>query len=433
MRFENDQYAPILGYGNLVQGNVSIKKVYYVEGLNHNLFSVGHFCDAELEVAFRKSTCFVRDLQENDLLTGTYGSDLYTIALQESSLPTPICFMAKASPTQACLWHHGLPKSKINYVHLVKWVKQKEAPMDVKIDFLNGPLKEEVYVSQRDRFIDHVHPKKVYHLRKALYGLKQAPRASYDELSTFLISKGFTKGIIDLTLFTISYWEVILLVQIYSKYALEILKKHEMNKCDNIGTLMATKPKLDADLSGTPVDQTRYRSMIRSLVYLTSNRPVLVQAYLKDSGFEQIAISDADYVGCRDTRKSTLGGVQFLGDKLVSWMSKKQDYTAMSTSEAGYVALSISCVQVLWMRTQLKDYGFDYNRISLYCDSQSAIAISCNPVQHSCTKHINARYHFIKEQVERGIVKLYFVRTEYQLVDMFTKALLQERFEYLVR
>ncbi|GJR07790.1 retrovirus-related pol polyprotein from transposon TNT 1-94 [Tanacetum coccineum] len=101
VRFGNDQFAPILGYGDLIQGNVTIKRVYYVEGLNHNLFSVGQFCDADLEVAFRKSTCFVRDLQGNDLLTGSRGSDLYTISLQETTSSTPICFMAKASPTQA--------------------------------------------------------------------------------------------------------------------------------------------------------------------------------------------------------------------------------------------------------------------------------------------------------------------------------------------
>ncbi|GJW47055.1 retrovirus-related pol polyprotein from transposon TNT 1-94 [Tanacetum coccineum] len=179
-----------------------------------------------------------------------------------------------------------------------------------------------------------------------------------------------------------------------SKYALEILKKHGMDKCDITSTPMATKPKLDADLSGTPVDQIKY------------------QSYL-------------------DTLKNTSRGIQFLGDKLVSWMSKKQDCTAMSTAEA-YVSLSASYAQVLWMRTQLKDYGFDYNRIPLYCDSQSAISISCNPVQHSRTKHINVRYHFIKEQIERDIVELYFVKTEYQLTDMFTKSISQERFEYLV-
>ncbi|GJU88345.1 retrovirus-related pol polyprotein from transposon TNT 1-94 [Tanacetum coccineum] len=108
--FGNDQFAPILGYEDLVQGNIMINKVYYIEGLNHNLFTVGQFCDADLEVAFWKSTCFVRDLQGNDLLTGNYRSDLYTISLQEI---TPICFTAKASPTQAWLWHRRL--SHINF------------------------------------------------------------------------------------------------------------------------------------------------------------------------------------------------------------------------------------------------------------------------------------------------------------------------------
>nr|GFB41788.1 retrovirus-related Pol polyprotein from transposon TNT 1-94 [Tanacetum cinerariifolium] len=155
--------------------------------------------------------------------------------------------------------------------------------------------------------------------------------------------------------------------------------------------------------------------------------------YPKDSSFELTAFSDADHAEFIDSRKSTSGGIQFLGDKLVSWMSKKQNCTAMSSAKAEYVALSASCAQVMWMRTQLQDYGFNYNKIPLYCDSQSAIAISCNPVQHSHTKHIYTRYHFIKEQVENGIIKLYFVRTEYQLADMFTKALPEDRFKYLVR
>ncbi|GJY41156.1 hypothetical protein Tco_0428426 [Tanacetum coccineum] len=128
--------------------------------------------------------------------------------------------------------------------------------------------------------------------------------------------------------------------------------------------------------------------------------------YSKDSGFELIAYADADHAGCNDDCKSTSGGIQFLGDKLVSWSSKKQDCTAMSSAEAEY--------------------------IPIYCDSKSAIAISCNPVQHSRTKHINIRYHFIKEHVEKGTIELYFVGTEYQLADLFTKALPKERFEFLV-
>ncbi|GJU08796.1 hypothetical protein Tco_1125226 [Tanacetum coccineum] len=186
-----------------------------------------------------------------------------------------------------------------------------------------------------------------------------------------------------------------------AKYTLEILKKHGMEKGQSIGTPMATKPKLDADLSGEPVDQTDYRSKIGSLMYLTSSRPDIVQAVCYCARYQarptekhlKELFSDADHAGCLDTRKSTSGGIQFLGDKLVSWMSKKQDCTAMSSAEAEYVALSASCAQVMWMRTQLQDYGFTYNKIPLYCDSQSAIAISCNPVQHS--KHTPRTKHII--------------------------------------
>ncbi|GKA37621.1 retrovirus-related pol polyprotein from transposon TNT 1-94 [Tanacetum coccineum] len=257
--------------------------------------------------------------------------------------------------------------------------------MDVKTAFLNGSLKDEVYVAQPDGFVDPDHPEKVYCLRKALYGLKQAPRAGYDKLSNFLMSKGFTKGTIDPTLFPIRYGEDILLVQIYAddiifgtsdpqsprgffinqaKYALETLKKHCMEKGQSIGTLTATKPKLDADLSGKLVDQTDYRSKIRSLMYLTSSRPDIVQ---------EISFSDVDHAGYIDTHKSTSRGIQFLGDKLVSWMSKKQDCTVMSSAKAN------------------------------------------------------------KEQIENGIIELYFVRTKYQLADMFTEALPEDRFQYLVR
>ncbi|GKB28151.1 hypothetical protein Tco_0867552 [Tanacetum coccineum] len=251
-----------------------------------------------------------------------------------------------------------------------------------------------------------------------------------------------------------------------SQYAIELLKKHGLDECVSMSTPMATE-RLDADLQGTPTDQTTYRRMIGGLMYLTASRPDIAFAtfvcaryqarptvkhlkevkrifrylrqsynmglwYPKDSGFELIAYSDADHAGCKDDCKSTSGGLQFLGGKLVSWSSKKQDCTAMSTAEAEYVSLSACCAQVIWMRTQLLDYGYKYNRIPMYCDSKSAIAISCNPVQHSKTKHIDIRYHFIKEHVEKGTVEIYFVGTEYQLADLFTKALPKERFEYLV-
>ncbi|GJU57056.1 hypothetical protein Tco_1234822 [Tanacetum coccineum] len=144
------------------------------------------------------------------------------------------------------------------------------------------------------------------------------------------------------------------------------------------------------------------------------------------------AYADADHACCQDTRRITSGSTQFLGDKLVSWSSKKQKSTTILTTEAEYLAMSGCCAQILWMRSQLTDYGFAFNNIPLYCDNKSAIALCCNNVKHSRSMHIDIRHHFIKEQVENGVVELYFVTTDYQLADIFTKALPRERFEFLL-
>ncbi|GKA21345.1 retrovirus-related pol polyprotein from transposon TNT 1-94 [Tanacetum coccineum] len=220
------------------------------------------------------------------------------------------------------------PVARLEAVRLFgAYVAHKSFPvyqMDIKTTFLYGPLKEEVYVNHLDGFVDPYHPDQVYCLKKALYGLKQTPRAWYDELSNFLVSKGFSKGFIDPTLFIAKHGEDILL--------------HGMTSCDSIGTPMAMK-HLDADLSGTPVDQTKYRSMVGSLMYLTASRPDIVHAtcycaryqakptekhltvvkrifqylkytinmglcYPKDTSFELTTFSDSDHAGCLDSRKS---------------------------------------------------------------------------------------------------------------------------------
>ncbi|GJX90092.1 putative ribonuclease H-like domain-containing protein [Tanacetum coccineum] len=328
--------------------------------------------------------------------------------------------------------------------------------MDVKTAFLNGDLQEEVFVSQPEGFEDPDNPTHVYHLKKALYGLKQAPRAWYDTLSKFLMANKFFKGVVDPTLFTRKSGKHILLVQIYvddiifastdhnapggifinqAKYALETLKKYGMDLSDPVDTPMVDRLKLDEDLLGIPVDQTRFRGMVGSLMYLTASRPDLVfvvcmcaryQAkptkkhleaikwvfrylrgtihmglwYLKDNDMALTAYVDVDHAGCQDTRRSTSGSAQFLGEKL--------------------------------MRSQLKDYGFEFNKIPMYCDNKSAIALCCNNVQYSRSKHIDIRHHFIRKQVENRVVKLYFVETNYQLADILTKVLLRERFEFLL-
>nr|GEY81783.1 retrovirus-related Pol polyprotein from transposon TNT 1-94 [Tanacetum cinerariifolium] len=166
--------------------------------------------------------------------------------------------------------------------------------MDVKTAFLHGSLKKDMYVCQPEGFIDADHPSHVYKLKKALYGLKQASRAWYDELSTFLLQNGFSKGIIDPTLFT-------------RRFDDDILVKYGLNSCDIIGTSMDIKDKLDLDQVGTPVDATKYHSMIGSLMYLIGTINMGLW-YTKDSGFELTRFSDADYAGCKDTFKSTSGG-----------------------------------------------------------------------------------------------------------------------------
>nr|GEY52681.1 retrovirus-related Pol polyprotein from transposon TNT 1-94 [Tanacetum cinerariifolium] len=257
----------------------------------------------------------------------------------------------------------------------------------------------------------------------ALYGLKQSPRAWYDELSTFLLQNHFFKGTIDPTLFIRRFDDDILVVQVYVD---DIIFGSTHLRPDIVHATC-----LCARYQAKPTEK-HLKEVKRIFRYLrgTVNTGLW---YTKDYGFELTGFSDADYAGCKDTFKSTSGGAQFLGKKLVSWSSKKQDYTALLAAKAEYVSLSACCAQVLWMRTQLTDYGFHFKKIPIYCNSKSAIAITCNPVQHSRTKHIAVRYHFIKEYVEKGMIELYFVKTDYQLADLFTKALPADRFNYLVR
>ncbi|GJW95828.1 retrovirus-related pol polyprotein from transposon TNT 1-94 [Tanacetum coccineum] len=307
-------------------------------------------------------------------------------------------------------------------------------------------------------------PTHVYKLKKALCGLKQAPRAWYDMLLIFLLSQKFSKGAVDPTLFTKKEGKDILMFKMsmmgkmsfflglqisqslkgifinQTKYALEILKKYGMDSSHSIDTPMVDGTKLDEDLQGKTVDPTHYHGMIGSLMYLTSSRPDLVfvvcmcaryQArptekhlhavkrifcylrgtinmslwYSKDTSIALAAYVDADHAGCQDTRRSTSGK---------------------------YIALSRPCAQILWMRSQLTDYGFEFNKIPLYCDNKSAITLCCNNVQHSRSKNFDVRYNFIKEQVKNDMVEIYFVRTEYQLANIFTKVLPRERFEFLI-
>ncbi|GJU80642.1 retrovirus-related pol polyprotein from transposon TNT 1-94 [Tanacetum coccineum] len=217
--------------------------------------------------------------------------------------------------------------------------------MDVKTAFLHDTLKEDMYVCQPEGFINADHPSHVYKLKKALYGLKQAPRTCRPD--------------------------IVHATCLCARYQAMPIKKH-------------------------------LKEVKRIFRYLRGTVNMGLW-YTKDSGFKLTGFLNADYARYKDTFKSTSGGTQLLGEKLVSWSSKNQDCTALSTAKAGYVSLSACYVQVIWMQTQLTNYGFHFNKIPIYCDSKSAIAISCNPVQHSRTKHIAVCYHFIKEHVEKAL------------------------------
>src|SRR5919202_809639 len=252
-----------------------------------------------------------------------------------------------------------------------------------------------------------------------------------------------------------------------TKYVNELLSKFGFKDCSSMKTPMATATKLDQDVKGKPVDITAYRGMIGSLLYLTSSRPDIMFAtclcaryqanpkeshlmavkrifrylkgtpnlglwYPKDSGFELIGYSDSDFAGCKIDRKSTTGSCQLLGNRLGSWSSKKQHSVSTSTAEAEYVAAGSCCAQILWIQHQLADYGVIATKTPIFCDNTSDIAITNNPVLHSRTKHIDIRYHFIRDHVMKEDIELHFRPTEYQLADLFTKPLDESRFNFLL-
>ncbi|KAI3734576.1 hypothetical protein L6452_14047 [Arctium lappa] len=405
------------------------------------------------------------------------------------------------------------PVARIEAIRLflayASYMNFKVYQMDVKSAFLYGSIEEEVYVCQPPGFENPSYPDRVYKLKKALYGLHQAPRAWYDTLSSYLLDNGFERGVIDKTLFIKRKKKDILLVQIYvddiifgstkdimckefedlmhqrfkmssmgeltfflglqvqqksdgificqSKYVQDILTKFGFSDSKPASTPMETHKQITTDLEGEDMDVHHYRSMIGSLMYLTTSRPDIMfpvcvcarfqvrpkqshfQAvkrifrYLKgqprlglwypqDSPFDLIAYSDSDLGGANLDRKSTSGGCQFLGARLVSWQCKKQTTVSTSTTEAEYIAAASCCAQVLWIQNQMLDYGVTFLHTPIFIDNSSAISIVNNPVKHSKTKHIEIRYHFIRDCNEKKLVQVVKVHTDNQFADLFTKA-----------
>ncbi|GJT22534.1 integrase, catalytic region, zinc finger, CCHC-type containing protein [Tanacetum coccineum] len=525
-----------MGYGYLQMGNILISRVYYVEGLGHNLFSIGQFCDSNLEVAFRKHTCYVRNLDNVDLLSGCSGSNLYTISMADMMKSSPICLLSKALKMKSWLWHRRLSNLKFGTINqlvkqgLVKWLPKLKYTKDhlclacqmgkskneshphkakpstnKKLQMLHMDLCDPMQDLRKLQpkadigiFIGYSPSKKAYRIyNKRTRKMMETRNVQFDELTQMaseqhgsgpdlqgLTSRHISSGLVlnqvastsakpptkndwdllfqpmfdeyfkspsavstSISAATLpppdtaeassstsidkdapsltkakpnnykevmeeSCWikamqeeiyeferlkeegidfeesfapvariEAIIIYLAYDAYKNMVVYQMDVKTTflngilkeevmvwtnDAVDIPMVGQSKLDEDPNGTPVDPTHYRGMVGSLMYLTASRPDLVFSVC-DTSFNQKAFADADHAGCQDSRRSTSGSAQFLGDKLVSW-----------------------------------------------------------------TKHIDVGYHFIKEQVENEVIELYFVETNYQLADIFTKALVRERFEFLI-
>jgi len=236
-----------------------------------------------------------------------------------------------------------------------------------------------------------------------------------------------------------------------------------MDSCKEANTPMPSSCYIDVDAAAKGVDETKYRGLIGSLLYLTTSRPAIMfvvclcaiyQANPKESHFKAakrilkylkgttnvglwypsyspihlIGYSDSNFAGCKLDRKSTNGTCHLLGSSLISWHSKKQACAALSTVEAKYISTGSSYAQILWLKQQLANFGLKISKVPLLCDNTSAINLTKNQIQHSRTKHIEIRHHFIRDHMNNGDCEMKFIETKLQLVDIFTKPLPKDRF-----
>nr|GEV99084.1 hypothetical protein [Tanacetum cinerariifolium] len=455
VRFENDHFGAIMGYGDYVIGDSVISM----------------------------HSCYVRDTAGVELIKGSRGSNLYKISVEDMMKSSPIGLLSEASKNNSWLWHcrlnhlnfgtindlarkylvRGLPRLKFKKDHLCSACQLGPAPIfltpgQISLGLVHNSVPTIPYVPLTNKdlenlfqpmFDEYLEPPRVERpvfpapaisvpvnksgtpssttidqdapspsqspsswalqspsLQQSVVAestiIKDNPLAPVDnDLFARLVAKGYRQEEgID---FKESFAPVARIVAIrlfIANAASKTMTIHQMDvktaflKGDLKEEVYVSQPEGFVD-----PDHLTHVYRLKKALY-TINWGL---CYLKDTTMTLTAYADADHAGCQDTRRSTSGSAQFLGDKLI-----------------------------LWMRSQLTDYGFAFNKIHLYCDNRSAIALCCNNVQQSRSNHIDIRHHFIREQVEKGVVEFYFVTTDYQLADIFTKALPRERFEFLL-
>ncbi|GJV98564.1 putative ribonuclease H-like domain-containing protein [Tanacetum coccineum] len=450
VEFFSDEDKPEVDLGNITNSYIQIgTNSEYSSTPNtrihkdHSLDNV--IGDVQSSVQTRRMT---KNTNEHGFISavyeGKYHEDLHTCLF--------VCFLSQEKPKRISkalsdsAWVEAIFEAIRMFLAYASFMGFMVYQMDVKSAFLYGTIEEEVYVCQLLGFEDPNYPDKVYKVVKALHGLHQAPRTwSYmGELNFFLglQVKQREDGIFNSQ----------------DKYVAEILRKFGFTDVRTSSTPMDTEKPFLKDSDGDDVDVHLYRSMIGSLMYLTSSRPDImfvicacarfqvtpkvshshavkrIFRYLKgqpklglwyprNSPFDLVAYSDSDYAGASLDRKSTTGGCQFLGCRLISWQCKKQTVVATSSTKAEYVAATSCCGQVLWIQNQMLDYEYNFMHSMISIDNNSTICIVKNPVSHTKTKHIEIIYHFIRDCYDKKLIQVVKIHTDHNFADLLTKAL----------
>ncbi|GJU41143.1 retrovirus-related pol polyprotein from transposon TNT 1-94 [Tanacetum coccineum] len=430
IKFGNDQIAPIIGYGDLLQGKITIKRVYYVEGLNHNLFSVGQFCDANLEVAFRKSTCYILDLKGNDLLTGSRGTDLYSITLQDTTTPNPICLMAKATSSQAWSWHRHLSHLNFDTINLLS-----------KNDIVTGLLKLKFVKDQLCSSCELGKAKRKSFKTKTTSSSKRRLLLFYTSTYThFLRSKDETpKVLIDFLRLVQRGLHAQVRIQLQQRVSLRTVhcntRHEEKPTTSSNGAVIRSvivsftfwghyvtssiSPPLNIPTKPAPASQAPIHIL---LVTPTEN---INQAESQDKNVqveedEFVNIFSTPGVKAMQEERSSVSVIDVIGIISRPGHYAKKHYRTIEIacskgviyqSPRGIFINQAKCAQEILIKhsmTSCDSIGTPMatKHLDADVDAKATISISCNPVQLSRTKHIDVRYHFIKEQVYVSLRRL---------------------------
>ncbi|CAL5377981.1 unnamed protein product [Camellia sinensis] len=326
--------------------------------------------------------------------------------------------------------------------------------MDVKSAFLNGYLKEEIFVEQLEEFAFQRQEEKVCRLKKALYGLKQEPRSWYSRIDAHLVNLGFEKSLSESTLYIKKADDEILVVSLYvddllvtgsskeliDKFKEEMkdvfemtdlgrmtfflgMQKFSMEECKPTTTPMNQNKKFCKEDGAEKVDERLYGSLIGYLMYLTATKPDIMHA---------VSLLSSDWTGCVNDMRSTSGYCFSFGSRIFSWCYKKQAIIAQSTAKAKYVSPAVVINQALWIRKLMTDLHMEQQEgTQIFADNQAAISITNNPVFHSKTKHFKIKFYLLREVQREGELQLSYCKTENQSADILTKALPKIRYEFL--